>query len=155
MKESMSYKLDYDEEMPEVIARLLEEHREIDNKLSRIAGICRNYEDGKLHVAMSLLKSMSEEILRHAVEEEAIVARAIMRAEATKNSSNESITILQDHRRIKEFLEDKLPYLPHEASERKARKEVLNFVNELTAHHRAEEEIVFPLAQKADMILSK
>src|SRR5579875_819200 len=118
----MSYRLDYEEPVPVVLERLEEEHREIDNKLSRIAEICESQE-GKLSVALSLLNTIKTEILRHAVEEEARVARAILQSKETKQESYESISILQEHRRIKEFLEEKLPYLSYEASEKAAKRE--------------------------------
>jgi hemerythrin superfamily protein len=143
----MSYKLDYDEEIMAVLERLNEEHKQFYKKLARIRIICKRA--GKLYVALSLLKAMSTEILRHAVEEEAIVARAIMVSQKTKKESKKSIDILQHHRRIKEFFDDKLPYLMDEVSEKKAREEVLRFVDDLVEHHREEEKVVFPLARKA------
>ena len=151
----MSYKLDYSESAPKVVERLANEHREIESKLSRIGDICSNYEDGKLKVALSLLRVISTEILRHAVEEEAIVARAIMRSEETRVQSGQSVKILQAHREIKAFLEDRLPQLGREKSEKEVRGEMLGFIHELAAHHRAEEEVLFPLALKADLLLEK
>jgi hemerythrin-like domain-containing protein len=150
----MSYRLDNDEDVLKVIDRLKEEHRDIDRKLSRIAEICRDYEGGKLKVALSLLRTVSTEILRHAVEEEAIVARIIMKSKTTKEDSIESVSILQEHRRIKEFFEDKLPFLANELSESKVRKEILEFIDEIITHHKDEESVVFPLAQKANLLLS-
>ncbi len=142
----MTYRLDYEEDVLTVIDRLKDEHRDIDRKLSRVAEICRNYESGKIKVALSLLRTVSTEILRHAVEEEAIVARAIMKSKVTKEDSVESVSILQEHRRIKEFFEDKLPYLTNEFSEQKVRKEILEFIDEIMTHHKGEEKVVFPLA---------
>lgn len=150
----MSYRLDYDEDVLKVIDRLKDEHRDVDRKLSRIAEISRNYEGGKLEVALSLLRTVSTEILRHAVEEEAIVARIIMKSKTTKEDSIESVSILQEHRRIKEFFEDKLPYLTNELSEHTARREILEFIDEVNTHHKDEENVVFPLAQRAKFLLA-
>ncbi|MDG6995429.1 MAG: hemerythrin domain-containing protein [Nitrososphaerota archaeon] len=135
----MSYKLDYDEPIQAVVERLKVEHLEIGSKLSRVIA---ESDQGKLEVAISLLNMLKPEILRHAVEEEARIARVIV-AESQKGE-NESIFVLRDHRRITEFLQEKLPHL-HELPATKSRIEIREFVNELKRHHEAEERIVFPL----------
>lgn len=149
----MSYKLDYGEAVPNVVERLEEEHAEVGRKLSRIAKLCEG--KGEVDVILSLLRTLGPEILRHAVEEEAIVARAIMGPESTRAKSGESVKILQEHRRIKEFFEDELPYIAYEMPEAEVRKEVSNLVNEIAAHHESEEKTVFPLAREADAISRK
>jgi hypothetical protein len=145
---TMSYKLDYEEPMFRVVRRLRQEHGEIDRKLRRISKISKS-EDGNLKVAVSLLNSIKTEILRHAIEEEARIARVIMDSNEAKNNSYESTKILQEHRRIKEFFEDKLPYLLEENSESRARREISEFVNLVIEHHREEEKETFPLSLKA------
>ena len=135
----MSYKLDYNEPIQAVVDRLKVEHLEIGSKLSRVIA---ESDQGKLEVAISLLEMLKPEILRHAVEEEARIARVIV-AES-KNGENQSIFVLRDHRRITEFLQEKLPRL-HELPVAKSRMEIREFVNELKRHHEAEEKIVFPL----------
>ena len=67
---TMSFRVDYNEPISDVVTRLIEEHKEIDRKLERISEITSN-KDGNLKVAISLLDAVSTEILRHAVEEEA------------------------------------------------------------------------------------
>lgn len=146
----MSYRIDYSEEVSAVVSRLKEEHKETDKKLQRIAAIC-DKKDRNLNVAISLLNALSPQILRHAVEEEARLARVIMQSNKTIKRSYKSVGILQDHRRIKEFLEDELPHLLNENSDNETRKKIKAFVSTMIEHHREEEEVLFPLAMKADI----
>jgi len=144
----MSYRVDYDEPISDVVTRLVEEHKEIDRKLERISEISSK-EDGNLKVAISLLNAVSTEILRHAVEEEARLARVIMESNETREYSDESVEILQEHRRIKEFFEDKLPYILDENSEKQARKKIIEFTDLVIKHHKEEEKELFPLSLRA------
>lgn len=144
----MSYRLDYEEKIPSVVARLKEEHAEIDRNLKRISQITSR-EDGDVRVALSLLEASKEVILRHAVEEEARLARVIVESEETKKSSAESVKILQEHRRIEDFFKNELPYLVNENSEVEAKKKISRFVDFMAEHHLAEEQDLFPLALKA------
>lgn len=144
----MSYRLDYEEKIPSVVARLKEEHAEIDRKLGRISEIVTR-EDGDIRVAVSLLEALKTEILRHAVEEEARLARIIMESEETKKSSAQSLKILQEHRRIENFFKGELPYLLNENSEKEAKKKISLFIDFMIEHHLAEEQELFPLSLKA------
>ena len=145
---TMSYRLDYDETIPRVASRLKQEHKEIDRKLRRISKIIED-KNGNLKVAISLLETVKTEILRHAVEEEARLARVIMESGETQKRSGESVRILQEHRRIKEFLEDEMPYLSFENSEKQAKRKISEFVDLMINRHREEEKETFPLALKA------
>jgi len=142
-KSKMSFKLDYNEPLPKVIERLKSEHADFHAKLERIKSETRA---GNLPVAISLLNLFKPFILRHAVEEEARLMRAIMQGKKDKN--NQSIEIMQQHRRIEEFLQDKLPYLSDLPSP-KAAKEIEEFADEVLKHHAEEEHVVFPLALKS------
>jgi hemerythrin-like domain-containing protein len=144
----MSYRLDYEEPISKVVTRLKQEHKEIDQKLQRISEIAR-MKNGKLTVAASLLKAVSTEILRHAVEEEARLARVIVQSNVSRKASDESIEILQEHRRIKEFFDEELPYLLDENSEKEARSKILEFTDLMVKHHKEEEKQLFPLALRA------
>lgn len=139
----MSYKLDYKEPVAKVIERLVKEHEELHAKLERIL---EESETGDLRVAISLLNLIRPEILRHAVEEEARLMRVIM--QKSRNEANRSIEIMQQHRRIEEFLQAKLPYL-QESPAVSARKEIREFVHELERHHEEEEITTFPLALRS------
>ena len=137
----MSFRLDYDEPLQNVVKRLRSEHQEIGSKLSRIV---EESEKGNLAVAISLLDLIKPEILRHAVEEEARLARFISTQSGT--ATEESLMIFREHRRIAEFLQHKLQYL-HELPSTQARKEINEFVSELRRHHEAEERTAFPLIE--------
>lgn len=145
--------MDYTEEMSSIVSRLRQEHKDIGRKLERISAISGK-RDVNVKVAISLLNAISKEILRHAVEEEARLARIIMQSSETQKASFESLRILQEHRRIKEFLDEELPYLLDENSERQSRKKIIEFTNLIMKHHLEEEKEVFPLALRANLLLS-
>ncbi|MCL4519052.1 MAG: hypothetical protein M1587_07630 [Thaumarchaeota archaeon] len=98
----MSYRIDHNESIPSLVSRLKGEHQEIHQRLERISEISQR-KDGNLKVAVSLLEAIRPVILRHAVEEEAQLAQVIMGSSKTRNRSEQSVKILQEHRRIKEF----------------------------------------------------
>ena len=140
----MSFKLDYNEPIAKVVERLTEEHKELHSKLERILW---EEKSGNLPVAISLLNLIKPQILRHAVEEEALIARVIVAEH--ENESRESIEIFQQHRRIEEFLQDKLPRLSELPRKQKS-NEIEEFASELEKHHREEEAVAFPLALKSN-----
>lgn len=144
----MSFRLDYEEPIYRVVRRLKQEHKVIDRKLKRISCIS-NARERNLKVAVSLMNAAKTEILRHAVEEEARLVRVIMGSADTKDESADSVKIFQEHRRIKEFFEDELPYLLEETSPNEAKRKITAFVDFMIKHHREEEEEAFPLALKA------
>jgi len=139
----MSYKIDHNEPIPKLIERLEREHRELDPKLDHILELS---ESGNLRVAESTLISISQEILRHAVEEEARIIQVI--ADKSKSDLERSAEVMRHHRRIEEFLQEKLPHLS-ELPPSKAKQEIKDFVLELKKHHKEEEEISFPVALRA------
>lgn len=136
----MSYKIDHNEPIPKLIERLEREHRELIPKLDRVLELS---ESGNLRVAESTLLSISQEILRHAVEEEARIIQVI--ADKAKGNLERSAEVMRHHRRIEEFLQEKLPHLS-ELPPGRARQEIKDFVLELRKHHKEEEEISFPVA---------
>jgi hypothetical protein len=139
----MSYRVDYNEPIPKLIERLEREHRELDSKLARVLELS---ESGNLRVAESTLLSISQEILRHEVEEEARIIRAI--ADNSRDDLERSAEVTQYHRRVDEFLKEKLPHLS-ELPPSRAKQEIKDFVLELKKHHKEEEEITFPIALRA------
>ncbi|HEV2227221.1 MAG TPA: hemerythrin domain-containing protein [Nitrososphaerales archaeon] len=138
--------MDYDEPLPKVLQRLKQEHKELHQKLLRIERLAA---DGDLKVVITELAVIMPLVLRHTIEEEARLMRPIMWEFEAK--SVDSIIILRHHRAVVEFLEHKLPKL-ETLPERVARREVGVFVKELFKHQREEEEILFPLALKANSI---
>ena len=143
MVRTMSFRVDHNEPISDLLTRLTEEHGEINRKLERISEISAK-NDGDLKLAVSLLNAVSTEILRHAVEEEARLARVIMESDVTRESSDESVKILQEHRRIKEFFDDELPYILDENSEKQARKKIIEFTDLVIRHHKEEEKEAIP-----------
>ena len=150
----MSYRLDYDEGLRDVVQRLQEEHREIDKKLDQISKIVKR-ENGNLRVALSLLNSQKTTILRHSIEEESRLMRAIMKSNETRKESLSSLKILQEHRRIKEFFEDELPYLLYENCENQVTKRIIEFIELIHKHQEEEERETFPLALEAILSSSR
>jgi len=145
----MSYTLNYDEPIPEVVERLKMEHKEIQTRLS---DIYEASEKGDLKSAINSLKEATHMILRHEVEEEARLMRVIMWEVPAR--SERSISIMREHRNIANFLKYtlfKLTDLP----EKVARREIRIFVIDLKKHHAEEEKVVFPLALKADLASKK
>jgi hypothetical protein len=140
--ERMSYRINHNEPIPKLVERLEREHRELAPKLDRIVELA---DEGNLKVAESILNSISQQILRHAVEEEARIIQVI--ADNAKPELERNAEVMRHHRRIEEFLEDKLPHLS-ELPPSTAKREIEDFAVELKKHHKEEEEISFPLALK-------
>jgi hypothetical protein len=138
----LNYKLDYNELLSDVVERMKEEHLETRRKLDRIQYLTNEH---NLPVAYGLLALLKQEVLRHAVEEEAIVARVIMKY--FKDESAQSIEILRGHREISHFFNEVLPSLP-QMDRKDSEKKISEFVFFLAKHQGQEEEIVFPLALK-------
>ncbi len=145
----MSYTLDYDEPLEKVVKRLENEHKEIEPKLAKIYEESKN---GDLKVAESLLSSIREVMLRHAVEEEARLMRTIVWE--LEEESQPSISIMRWHRELASFFKSTLPSMPT-LPDSVARREIQIFVNDLRKHHAEEERITFPLALKADALNKK
>jgi hypothetical protein len=145
----MTYTLDYDEPLPEVVAKLKDEHKKLEPRLNQIEQLSKS---GDLGAAISQLKAIKPTVLRHAVEEEARLMRIIMWE--FKDDSGDSIIILRYHRKIVEFFEHTLPSLAT-LPEKVGHREVGIFVKELRQHHQREEETVFPLAIKANRLYEK
>jgi iron-sulfur cluster repair protein YtfE (RIC family) len=65
-----------------------------------------------------------------------------------KEQSEQSIKVMQGHKEIIDFLEKRISQL--EGSSQDIAEEVNTFSDEMRKHFLEEEEIVFPLALKAD-----
>src|SRR5207253_592051 len=89
---------------------------------------------------------LGKSILRHAVEE-ARIMRVVM--QKAKDQSEQSIKVMQEHRHIIEFLDKTISQLEN-FSQQESAKMIKQFVENSITHFSEEEEIVFPLALKAD-----
>lgn len=138
-------KINFDEPIPEMIKRLKSEHRKFESDFVKVK---TNIEDNNVTLASEIIQSISDEIIHHAVEEEARLMRVIMHK--AKEESAESIKIIQEHNWVMNFLKNRIIMIkkasaPSNPDEHEQAKNDLNeFVSNLRKHFK-EEEIVFPL----------
>jgi hemerythrin-like domain-containing protein len=139
----LDYKVDFSEPIPKMIERLKREHSDFKSKLLQIEESSRT----NAKQAIEMLADLGKSILRHAVEEEARIMRVIM--QKAKDHSEQSIKVMQEHRQIIEFVDKTISQLKNFSQEESAKK-IKTFVEDSIKHFSEEEEIVFPLALKAD-----
>ena len=126
-----------------MIERLKHEHRDFESRLFQIEESSRT----NSKQAIGMLEDLGKSILRHAIEEEARIMRVIM--QKAKDHSEQSIRVMQEHKQIIEFLDKTISQLKTFSQEESAKK-IKKFVEDSIKHFSEEEEIVFPLALKAD-----
>jgi hemerythrin len=126
-----------------MIERLKHEHRDFESRLLQIEESSRT---NSKH-AIEMLEDLGKSILRHAIEEEARIMRVIM--QKAKDHSEQSIKVMQEHKQIIEFLDKTISQLKTFSQEESAKK-IKKFVEDSIKHFSEEEQIVFPLALKAD-----
>lgn len=137
----MDFRIDFNEPLPDVIDRLKKEHRQIEFRLAELEAAGTASEK-----ALTILGQLGDPIVRHAVEEDAVVMRVIMHE--AKGQAGESIKIAQEHNWIVDFIKKTIPKLasmPQQQTER----EVMAFIQKLRKHFSEEEQFMFPLALKA------
>jgi hemerythrin superfamily protein len=144
----LSYKINFDEPISNLIERLKREHCQFESRLAELEAI-----DTVNSRAMSIVDDLSGPIVRHAVEEEAIVLRVIM--QKAKEQSKKSIEIAQEHNWIVDFFRHKVPNLTTTMPPQQAKEEVMTFIQNLRRHFGEEEKVMFPLALKADSLHTK
>jgi hypothetical protein len=116
--------------------------------------------------ATEIIRSMTDQVTHHAFEEEARLMRVIM--QKSKDESPESILIMQEHNWVMNFFKNELGAIEnrtnfkidsqtqeddHVDKNEQSKKEVNEFVTNLRGHF-SEEQIVLPLALKADLLRS-
>lgn len=126
-----------------MVQRLKNEHHNFRLELAQIEATSNT----NSQKAIEMLVDLGKLILRHAVEEEARIMRVIM--EKAKDQSEQSIKAMQEHREIIEFLDKRISQIERS----QVGEEIKRFVDSLTKHFSEEEEIVFPLAIKADSVV--
>ena len=151
----MDYKINFDESIPDMVDRFKQEHGQFRITLNKIT----NYNDeNNINKAIEAIQDMSGSIIKHAVEEEARIMRVIMHN--AKEESADSIKIMQEHNWVVDFLKHKIPDIENNFYQQnkqdkqyrqKVQNEINEFVTNLNNHFSEEEQIVFPLALKADM----
>ena len=152
----MVYKINFNKSIPDMISRLKQEHIEFGLSLNNIT---RYNKESNITKAIEAIHEMSESIIKHAVEEEARLMRVIMHN--AKEESADSIKIMQEHNWVVDFLKHRVSSLENsiyrqqnkqdKQFEQKTRNEINEFVTNLKEHFEEEEQIVFPLALKADL----
>jgi hypothetical protein len=96
-------KINFDELIPEMIKRLKSEHRKFESDFVKVK---TSIEDNNVILASEIIQSISDEIIHHAVEEEARLMRVIMHK--AKEESAESIKIIQEHNWVMNFLKNRI-----------------------------------------------
>jgi hypothetical protein len=164
-------RINFDEPINDMIKRLISEHRNFETKLEEVESAI-NYNDNNKNnnnkdttYAAKIIRSMSEAIIDHAVEEEARLLRVIMHK--AKDESSESIKIIQEHNYVINFLKINLTEIENrktldlESSSSSTStkydedtKSINEFISNLRKHFLEEEQIVFPLVLKAENMSS-
>ncbi len=152
----MNYKINFNESIPDMIDRLKQEHIEFGLTLDKIT---KYNEENNINNAIETIHGMSESIIKHAIEEEARIMRVIMHN--AKQESPDSIKIMQEHNWVVDFLQHRIPSMEDNNNrqqnkqdkqyQQKTQNEINEFVTNLKNHFEEEEQIVFPLALKADL----
>ncbi|MGC2428396.1 MAG: hemerythrin domain-containing protein [Nitrososphaeraceae archaeon] len=154
----ISRRIDFNEPIPQMIERLKSEHRSFESKIAEVQG---NINNNDIEHAIEIVRSMTEKVTHHAVEEEARIMRIIM--QKAKNESPESNKIMQEHNWVMDFFKNKLEDIEnrinsevdsknHTDKKEQSKKELTEFITNLRSHFSEEEQIVFPLALKADLL---
>jgi hemerythrin superfamily protein len=142
---ALSRKLNFDEPIPDLVERLKKEHRQFELKLAKLETIATIDKQ-----SVGILEELSEPIMRHAVEEEAIIMRVIVHK--AREQATESIKIAQEHNWVMDFFKQKLPQLTTTMTQQQAKQELTQFIQNLRSHFSEEEETMFPLALKANSV---
>ena len=156
----MPGKINFNEPIPEMIERLKREHRNFESKLDEAGN--HIYRNNDIVGGIRIIRNMSGSVLHHAVEEEARLMRVIM--QNAKDNSSDSIRIMQEHNYVLDFFRNKLRSIEEntkslssksqqesEEAEFNQKNELNQFITNLKSHFTEEEQIVFPLALKANL----
>ncbi len=134
-----------------MIERLKSEHIVFESNLVRVENSIKM---NNIKLGTQIVQDMGEEIIQHAVEEEARLMRVIMKN--AKDESSESIKIMQEHNWLMNFLNNRLTLIKNAATSsdpaehEKAKGDLNEFVDNLRRHFKEEEQIVFPLTLRSE-----
>ncbi len=146
-----SRRINFDESIPRMIERLKSEHIVFESNLVRVENSIKM---NNIKLGTQIVQDMGEEIIQHAVEEEARLMRVIMKN--AKDESSESIKIMQEHNWLMNFLNNRLTLIKNAATSsdpaehEKAKGDLNEFVDNLRRHFKEEEQIVFPLTLRSE-----
>jgi hemerythrin-like domain-containing protein len=135
-----------------MIKRLELEHKDFESKLAEVK---TNVDANNIIRATEIIRSISDKITRHAVEEEARLMRVIMHK--AKEESTESVKIMQEHNWVTNFLNNRLIKLEEFSSSdqeeyQQAKNDLNEFVTNLRTHFKEEEQILFPLTLRVESL---
>jgi hypothetical protein len=147
-----------------MIIRLKKEHRDFELNLENIQ---KCIDKSEIKDAVEIIRNMRDLIIKHAVEEEARLMRVIM--QKAKDDSPESIRIMQEHNWVMDFFKNKLGAIENRINTKidsqkqedydhyvdkieQSKKELNEFIANLRNHFSEEEQTVFPLVLKADLL---
>jgi hemerythrin-like domain-containing protein len=146
-------RINFDEPIPEMVKRLKSEHKKFESNLAKVK---ISIEDNNITLASEIIQSISDKIIRHAVEEEARLMRVIMHN--AKEESADSVKIIQEHNWVMDFLKNRIIMVEKVSASsdpdeyEQAKNDLNEFVSNLRKHFKEEEEIVFPLALRAEAL---
>lgn len=152
-------RINFNEPIPDMIERLKREHRSFESKLDEADNSINR--DNNIVDAVKTIRNMDESVIHHAAEEEARLMRVIM--QNAKDDSSESIRIMQEHNYVLNFFKDNLTSVEEntkpsysesqqEGEEfEQAKNELNEFISKLKSHFIEEEQVVFPLALRANL----
>jgi iron-sulfur cluster repair protein YtfE (RIC family) len=129
-----------------MIKRLELEHRNFESKLAEVE---TNVDINNIILALEIIRSISDKIIRHAIKEEARLMRVIMHK--AKDESTESVKIMQEHNWVMNFLKNRIIIIKKTSTSsnsdehEQAKNDLNELINNLRNHFKEEEEIVFPL----------
>jgi hemerythrin-like domain-containing protein len=149
---SSGSRINFNEPIPQMIKRLEMEHKDFESKLVEVE---TNVDANNIIRAAEIIRSISDKIIRHAVEEEARLMRVIMHK--AKEESTTSVKIMQEHNWVMNFIKNKLIMLevstPSDPEKYEQAKNDLNeFITNLRTHFKEEEQIVFPLTLRVESL---
>ena len=147
---TVNRRINFDEPIPLMIERLISEHVLFESELVQVEN---NIKRNDIRLAAQGIMDMGNKIIQHAVEEEARLMRVIMNN--AKDESSDSISIMQEHNWIMNFLNNRVTLIKNaskssDAAEiEKAKGDLNEFVGKLRKHFKEEEQIVFPLTLRS------
>ena len=148
---TLTRRINFDESIPRMIERLKSEHVMFESKFIQVEN---NLKRNDIKQAAQIIQGISDEIIQHAVEEEARLMRVIMHK--AKEESSEPIKIMQEHNWVLNFLKNTMITVKKASTSsdpnvyEQAKEDLNEFVNNIRKHFEEEEQIVFPLTLRAE-----
>jgi hypothetical protein len=105
----MTYRINFNEPIPQMIDRLKQEHGNFDLTFQMIEKFVN---ENDIKNAIDTIHNISDLIIKHAVEEEARIMRIIL--QKAKEEFMDSIKIIQEHNWVADFLKHKLQNIENE-----------------------------------------